>query len=161
MKIVKLEDIPTRDSVVSVPTDPLMDVYKVCQKMEMVCEQNAGIGLSAVQVGVPWRLFVAKDEKTYKYFVDCEYEPVGTNKSNSIEGCLSLRDSAGTLRRFLVERFDKVRIKGKQLLHEKDLELVDVDFEVGGLNAIVYQHEIDHHRGILISDFGQEIVVYK
>lgn len=161
MKIVKPEEIPSRDSIVSVPTDPLMDVYKVCQKMDIVCEQSEGIGLSAVQVGIPWKLFVARCQKKSRYFVDCEYEPVGDKKSPSIEGCLSLRDAAGNLRRFLVDRFDKVRIKGKELLHEKDLALVDVDFEASGLEAIVLQHEIDHHRGILISDFGQELVVYK
>jgi len=161
MKIVKSEEIPTKDSIVSVPTDPLMKVYQTCQAMEIICERNGGIGLSAVQVGIPWKLFIAKHGDKYKYLIDCEYEPVGTVRSTSIEGCLSLRDSFGTLRHFVVERFDKVKVKGKELLYEKDLELVDMDVELGGLDGILYQHEIDHHRGILISDFGHEIVVYK
>jgi peptide deformylase len=39
------------------------------------------------------------------------------------------------------------------------LELQDVNFETeSDIYNVVYQHEIDHVRGILLYDIGQEII---
>lgn len=157
MEIVPVDKIPTE--VVDTPVENLMELYKTCQEMEKVCEDQKGIGLSAVQVGIPWRFFIYKAEPDkFHYMVDCEYEPVDDEKAVSIEGCLSLRTEAGKLRHFQLERYRKVRVKGKRLLTDGDLRLEDVEFEeVDNIFGVVCQHEIDHHHGILISDIGDEI----
>jgi peptide deformylase len=57
LKIVPVVDIPKAKDV---PLESLMDIFRLCTKMEKICDVNDGIGLSAVQVGVPWNLFIVK-----------------------------------------------------------------------------------------------------
>ena len=61
----------------------------------------------------------------------------------------------------LVERFQTVKIKGKQLIVSgmPSLVLQDVDRVEKDLYAVVFQHEIDHSRDILISTIGREIEI--
>lgn len=156
-EIVPVDKIPTE--VTDTPVENLMELYKICQEMEKICDEQKGIGLSAVQVGIPWRFFIYRatpDE--YHYMVDCEYEPISEEKAVSIEGCLSLKTETGKLRHFRLERYRGVRIKGKRLLTDDDLRLEDVDFEeADNIYSVVCQHEIDHHHGVLISEIGDEI----
>jgi len=160
-QIVPVEKIPQAEEV---PLDDLLGIFRVCTQMMKVCLENDGIGLSAAQVGLPWKLFIVlrsdrKENFHYEYLLNCEYEGEG-EKTKSIEGCLSLRDADGNLRRFEVERFSKIRVRGKRLVVEPELTVEDVDIVLDGLYAIVYQHEIDHQRGVLISDIGKEIELF-
>jgi peptide deformylase len=162
MKIVPPNEIPNTSEIVNTPTESLIKLFAAFQEMKLLCIDDNGIGLSAVQVGIPWKAFVAlyPEQGEARYLIDCEYEGLG-DKVDSVEGCLSLKDSSGNLQRYLVSRFEKIRIKGKELLTEGNLSLSDVDEEIEGYYAIVYQHEIDHHRGVLISDIGQEIAAWQ
>lgn len=155
LKIVPIENIPKAHEV---PLDNLMTIFRLCTKMEKICMDNEGIGLSAVQIGIPWNLFIIRRGRQFEYYVNCSYEGKG-NKIKSIEGCLSLRNEDGTFRRFEVERFEKARITGKQVLVSgmPSLLLQDVDSEEHGLYSIVFQHEIDHSKDILISQIGREM----
>jgi peptide deformylase len=160
MKIVPVDQIPKPEEIVDVPTDDLMKVYKVCNELEQACKLESGIGLSAVQVGIPWRLFVVDGSDGFEYLVNCDYEAVVNEKAFSVEGCLSLRTKEGNLRYFKVNRFKKVRIRGKILDSHKELELKDIDYTTQvNIYNVVYQHEIDHQNGILISEIGEEIQV--
>jgi len=163
MEIVPLNELPKVSDIQDVPVDNLMKIYKVCLDMEVVCSENNGIGLSAIQVGIPWKLFIVKNGDKYDYYVNCTYESlvdVNCKHFQSMEGCLSLRNTDGSFRQFLVERFPKIRIKGKQILSEKDLILQDIDMVLeNDYSTIVMQHEIDHHLGILISDIGKEMEI--
>lgn len=165
MEIVPVADIPAAKET---PVGNLVDLYKTCLLMERTCVLNNGIGLSAVQVGIPWKMFVVRTpEGTCDYFVNCEYSPEGEEKAESLEGCLSIRGNSGELRTFRVERWKKVRIKGLELsLIDGKLKLLPVDYiEEDPLYSVVFQHEIDHHSkgpspdhgGILISDIGTEV----
>lgn len=155
--------IPAKEQVVDAPTGDLIGLYKVCLQMAHVCVEENGIGLSAVQVGIPWRLFVVRtesDEHSFDYFVNCEYEPAGDgSKAPGIEGCLSLRNRDGSLRFFEVFRHRKVRLKGHRLVTDPELALEPVDLTAEGKYGIVYQHEVDHDQGILISDIGTELEI--
>jgi peptide deformylase len=165
MVIVPVDQIP---KAVETPIDNLIKIYDVCLRMEQVCHDQNGVGLSAVQVGIPWKLFVICADsyskfdppEKYGYFVNCDYIGIG-DKVLSMEGCLSLRDEAKNLRRFQVERFKKIRLFGKKLIVTKTLSLVDIDVEIDiQQQSIVFQHEIDHHNDILISNIGKEVVVF-
>lgn len=125
--------------------------------MEDLCAKYHGVGLAAAQVGVPWKLFIVKVGSNFEYYVNCDYTSEG-DKFTSIEGCLSIRNEHGALRYFQVDRSRQVRVKGHRLTTKPDLSLVTVDFLVTeSFLSTVFQHEIDHQFGILISDIGKEI----
>jgi len=151
-KLVDLKDIPTSTKN---PLDHMgpVDVFKICNQMEKVCRDNNGIGLSAVQIGLPWDMFVINRNESYEYYLNCKYEPSG-DLIHSVEGCLSLLDESGSLRRFEVRRHSSVFIKGQRL---NGVEVEDFASTEAGLYSIVFQHEIDHSFGIFIKDIGKEI----
>lgn len=155
LSIVPVADIPQASDV---PVDNLIDVFRIITQMEKICTDQQGIGLSAVQLGIPWKLFVIQRDIGYEYYINCEYNGIG-QKGKSIEGCLSLKDAQGNLRRFEVDRYSSIQLKGKQLKisDSPSLVLEEVDRVEHGLYAIVMQHEIDHETGILISKIGTEI----
>ena len=158
MQIVTVDKIPK--DIINTPTDNLSDLYSVAQKMEKLCIESGGIGLSAVQVGIPWKFFVYYDtiKKKFMYMVDCDYEPLSDEKFLSIEGCLSLKTLNEEIRRFKLMRHQLIRVYGKCLVVEDKLSIKDFDEKLSkGLESTVIQHEIDHHNGLLISDIGEEI----
>jgi len=166
MEIVAIKDIPKAEDV---PLDNLMDIYKVCQKMENLCSKENGAGLSAVQVGIPWRLFIIGADNSSKfdppnkfgYFVNCEYEGIGDKAITSIEGCLSLKDEFNEFRRFKLQRYEDIQFRGFRLKVGKELQLVEVDDTISAYQqGIVFQHEVDHQRDILISDIGEEVLIW-
>lgn len=158
LTIVPVKDIPMG---LEVPLDDLFKIYPVCQKLEILCKKEKGIGISAVQAGIPWNLFLIKSETGFDYFVNCDYNPTTENKLVVLEGCLSIRKD-GKLRYFNVSRYTSVLVKGKKLsLINKELVLEDFEKEFSDFKAVVMQHEIDHSKGILISDIGEEIDIYK
>lgn len=166
-EIVDLDRIPKLDQITEVSLDGnLAEVYDICIQMEELCEQSGGVGLSAVQVGVPLKLFVVKSDgdnplipNKYGYFVNCDYEPdTDTEQIVSVEGCLSIRSEQGQLRYFHVERHKKIILKGYRF--NNDLTLDSVEAILDPPYSVILQHEADHQNGILISDIGKEIYVW-
>lgn len=151
MHIVPVEDIPK--TVDLLPKDDLPKIFKICKQMEDVCIGKNGIGLSALQVGINWPLFIAKvgGLQSFRYFIDCNYSPIGDEKHFSLEGCLSLPN-----RFFRVERWNKVVVTGQELVVDNNGELNIKDIKED-TSEVVFQHEIDHHRLVLISDIGTEV----
>lgn len=147
--------------------EDLFKAYVAAMRMECVCAANNGIGLSAVQVGLPWDMFIIHrpSKKSYpadfEYYALCKYAGSG-DKMKSIEGCLSLTAEDGSVRRFEVERYGEVVVSGKRLLMSEDGQyayLEDFESTEGGYYAVVFQHEIDHSKGVLISHIGKEVQV--
>jgi peptide deformylase len=161
MKIVPIEAIPKLEEVEDAPEDKLMDVYKAYQEMEILLKNENGLGVSAVQVGVPWRMFIIKNDEKYECYLNCSYEPIEQKTSEFVEGCLSIRNEDGSFKTFKVPRWDRVKVTGKKLLFDHDLCLEDVN-EIYGFSELgtVFQHEIDHQEGVLISDIGKEFEVW-
>ncbi len=159
LKIVSLKDIPKK--VENTPVSDLFNLYNICISMQELCKKEKGVGLSALQVGIPWHLFVMQIEKgpTFRYFIDCVYKPLSVSKMPSMEGCLSLKDKKGRLRYFVVDRYPKIRIVGKELTADKEPIIKDVDEVVSGFDAVIVQHEVDHGFGVLINQIGEEINV--
>ena len=166
-KIVETSCIPTE--MQDVPSDRLIDVYEFYLQMIAICEQEKGIGLSAVQVGVPWNMFIVKGDGTnplipanaYGCFIGCSYTPINEADLISIEGCLSLKNEAGEFRTFKLKRSSKVLVKGFMLKDEPFLRLDPVEVELTYKEqGVVFQHEIDHAFQILISDIGEEVFVW-
>lgn len=139
----------------------LPELYKLGLLMQAVCEKEKGIGLSAVQVGVPLNFFIVNFKGAYRYFVNCNYTPILEDKEKYIEGCLSIRSTDDKLRYFEVDRFKDVLIKGKELISEPILEIIDFEYKPTDYYKIVFQHEIQHQEGILISDHGKEVFLWR
>jgi peptide deformylase len=154
VEIVPVEKIPESADV---PLDNLMQTYAIIQKMVAICVAKHGIGLSAVQVGLPLKLFIANNspiDDNFGYYLNCEYTPVGATTQESMEGCLSVEGQ------YLVNRYPKIHVIGKQLVVGDDLKLEDIDKDLEGRLAVVFQHEIDHQKGILISDIGRKMEMW-
>jgi peptide deformylase len=169
-QVVPIDQIPKKEDIRDVPTESPIGVYRLCQEMEGICERERGVGLAAVQIGIPWRLFIVKSENDkftkrglYGYFLNCEYEPLTDERVVSLEGCLSVRSPDGRRRNFQVERYADIRLKGTQLtILNNALRFIPVDVEIHfDEQSVVFQHEIDHQHSILINDIGKEVFVYQ
>lgn len=141
--------------------EDLVDLFKLGLLMQGLCVKQNGIGLSAVQVGVPLDFFIISFPSQYRFFINCKYEPLDDKKDKSLEACLSLRNLTGDLRFFEVERYSSIRVRGKELISEPELALIDFDSTPAEIVKIVFQHEIDHARQILISQIGKEIFLWE
>ena len=113
-----------------------------------------GIGLAAVQVGVPKRLLVmdlqepenpddpeSKPVREPRVFINPEILSSSDHEVPYLEGCLSVPDQYAE-----VMRPDRIRARwldehGES--HEEDLD---------GLLAVCLQHEMDHLEGVLFID---------
>ncbi|GJE16023.1 peptide deformylase [Methylobacterium marchantiae] len=105
-----------------------------------------GVGLAAIQVGVPRRVVTidtSKDEndRQPQVFLDPEIVWASEEKRVYDEGCLSIPEFYGE-----VERPDRVRVRFRDLTGET--REIDAD----GLLATCIQHEIDHLDGVLFID---------
>lgn len=116
-----------------------------------------GIGLAAIQVGVPKRLLVIDlskedEEKNPQVFINPEILQSSDDRSVYEEGCLSIPDYYAE-----VERPARVTVR------YVDLDGKERMLEAEGLLATCLQHEIDHLNGILfidhISRLKREMVV--
>lgn len=153
MKLVPINEIPLGGET---PLNDIDKLIKICQEMADLCIRENGIGLAAVQVGIPWNLFIYKIGDSFVCFINSDYEGIG-DKIESIEGCLSIKTEDGKLRSFKVKRFPKVRLKGKILFFQFNKKIKNFDSIFEGIDAIVAQHESEHAKMILISDIGEEI----
>src|SRR5689334_7514370 len=105
-----------------------------------------GIGLAAIQVGVPKRVIVMdlarQDEpKQPRYFVNPEILWASEETAPYEEGCLSVPEIYDE-----VERPAKVKIRYLNYAGET------VEEEAEGLFAVCIQHEMDHLDGVLFID---------
>jgi len=105
-----------------------------------------GIGLAAIQVGVPLRVIVmdlaAKGEPPEpRYYINPELLSVQGEKVPYEEGCLSVPDFFEE-----VERPDRVKIR---YLNYDGVEVIE---DAEGLYAVCIQHEMDHLDGVLFID---------
>jgi peptide deformylase len=106
-----------------------------------------GIGLAAIQVGVPKRIIVmdiSRDEnkKEPMYFVNPVIRNKNSEKATYEEGCLSVPDQFAE-----IERPNKCEVE--YLDYDGKKQLLKAD----GLLATCIQHEMDHLEGILFIDY--------
>ena len=105
-----------------------------------------GIGLAAVQIGVPQRVIVmdlAKEgeEPAPRYFVNPEILELEGDKQAYEEGCLSVPDFFDEVERPTRVKLRYLNYKGEQI--EEWAE---------GMYAVCIQHEMDHLQGTLFID---------
>lgn len=165
MNLVSVEEIPLGQDVDISDTDHIIDMYG---KMVQFSRTNGyPLGLSAVQVGIPEKFFIARcdmypygdSDIDYGYigYINCQYfPPTPPAEVVSIEGCLSLPGKI-----FKLNRFPRINLRGYMMGVNVDTFEVEVlkinQLVTNSRLAQVLQHEIDHGNNILISDLGDEI----
>ena len=106
-----------------------------------------GIGLAAIQIGVPKRIIVMdisreEDKKEPRYFVNPIIKKKNEEKVKYEEGCLSVPDQFAEIERPNTCEVEYLDYYGKKQLLKAD-----------GLLATCIQHEMDHLEGILFIDY--------
>ncbi|WLP61038.1 peptide deformylase [Bacillus pumilus] len=112
-----------------------------------------GVGLAAPQINVSKRMIAVhcedEDGEEYSYAL---FNPRIVSHSvkraylTTGEGCLSVDEAIPGF----VPRYQKIRVKATTLEGE------DIDIRLKGFPAIVFQHEIDHLKGIMFYDHIQK-----
>ena len=106
-----------------------------------------GIGLAAIQIGVPKRIIVMDisknpEKKEPRYFVNPVVKNKNSEKATYEEGCLSVPNQFAEIDRPSQCDVEYLDYKGKKkVLHAE------------GLLATCIQHEMDHLEGILFIDY--------
>ena len=118
------------------------EIKEVVAAMRKIMEEQGGIGLSANQVGLDWRMFIASNNN--KFYVVFNPRITKYSKESSIleEGCLSVPNTTLQISRPEVITLEAEDKKGKK-----------IKFRAFGILARIFQHETDHLDGKLITDY--------
>ena len=123
------------------------DEQKLMDDMLETMYSANGIGLAAIQVGVPKRIIVMdinkeKDKKNPMYFVNPIIKNQDSKKSTYEEGCLSVPNQFAEIDRPKKCEVEYLDYNGKKQLLKAE-----------GLHATCIQQEMDHLEGILFIDY--------
>lgn len=127
------------------------EVRDLIARMRRIMREANGIGLSANQIGLDFRMFVAEVPdaqgglKSYAIF-NPEFEKMSEVKVVNEEGCLSIPGKFGD-----VLRSQQVTLKGQ------DKNGRPLKIKAWGLLARVFQHECDHLDGIVFTDRTKKV----
>ncbi len=150
-----------REQTKPFPLEDLKDKKKakemqtLVKRMRETMKKANGVGLSANQVGIPYRFFVAQvpdsqgKQKFYAIF-NPELSKTSDEKITIEEGCLSVPETYGP-----VERYYRVQITGYDQKGKK------IRIKAWGLLARVFQHEVDHLEGKLFIDRTKRLHTYE
>jgi peptide deformylase len=114
-------------------------LWELLDDMKQTMEQNNGVGLAAVQVGVLKRVVIVSINNIFLEMINPEIIKQSGNQCG-VEGCLSVRSVQG-----YVDRPQQVTVKA--------FDRYANQYSITALNemAVVMCHEIDHTNGILFT----------
>ncbi len=123
------------------------DEQKLMDDMLETMYAANGIGLAAIQIGIPKRIIVmdiSKDSKKRepRYFVNPVIKNRNIKKATYEEGCLSVPNQFAEIDRPSQCDVEYLDYNGKKQILNAD-----------GLLATCIQHEMDHLEGILFIDY--------
>ncbi len=119
------------------------DLRRLAERMLVVMREAKGVGLAAPQVGIPIRLFVCNVSGEADADLICVNPRFGelTAAEEGEEGCLSIPGVTVTMRRATQVAIEALDTDGKPFQKT-----------AADLEARMWQHEIDHLDGRLITD---------
>ena len=132
---------------VSIPVQKVGDnERKIMDDMLETMYSANGIGLAAIQIGIPKRIIVIdlkiENKKTPLFFVNPVIKNKDNLKSTYEEGCLSVPNQFAE-----IDRPKKCDVEYLDYNGEKKI------LKAEGLLATCIQHEMDHLEGILFIDY--------
>ncbi|MBN8616848.1 MAG: peptide deformylase [Deltaproteobacteria bacterium] len=136
----------SREELASEPTQRFID-----DLVETMRDAN-GAGLAAIQIYEPIRIVaieVSGENPRYPYkpkipltiLVNPVLEPIGDETFDNYEGCLSVPNLRG-----MVRRHARVKVRAW------DRHGAEVEIDARGISAGTYQHEVDHLDGKIFVD---------
>ena len=149
MAVQKLITVP--DEILRKKSKPIEKVSinekKLIKDLIETMYHHKGIGLAAIQLGIPKRIIVLdvqqKDEKKKPLcFINPVIKNISKEKSRYEEGCLSIPNTFIDIERPKTCNIEFIDIDGKKK-----------NMECDGLLSTCIQHEINHLDGKLIIDF--------
>lgn len=117
------------------------EIKKLIAEMRKELKQANGIGLAAVQIGVPKQVILVEVEGTAHAFLNAKITRKSWKKIAVEEGCLSVPGQNGYVKRSANLKIAALDENGKK-----------ITLATSGLTSIIFQHEIDHTNGILFID---------
>jgi peptide deformylase len=133
---------------ISKPVDKVtIEEQKLMDDMLDTMYAANGIGLAAIQIGIPKRIIVmdiSRDNNIKKpmFFVNPVIKERNISKSIYEEGCLSVPDQFAEIERPSKCEVEYLDYNGQKLILKAE-----------GLLATCIQHEMDHLEGILFIDY--------
>lgn len=143
---VRTEDEPNNELRVRSAEVPKADVgsdriRRMVEELTATMREENGVGIAAPQVGIHERVIIVDHGDGATAYVNPEIVSRSFRTFLSEEGCLSVPGVWG-----MVKRHRSVTIKALSM----DGKTVTVDAH--GLEAVIFQHEIDHLDGVLFID---------
>ena len=128
------------------------NTHKIIEKMINTMREHNGAGLAANQIYEPIRICIIEvlDNPRYKHLNTIPLKVLinpkiiikkDTTTFNSYEGCLSVPNLRGKVKRYNTINVTYYTMDAKKITED-----------IKGLESIVYQHEIDHLDGYLFTD---------
>jgi peptide deformylase len=123
------------------------DIRALADDMLETMYDAPGIGLAAVQIGVPQRIItidLAKKDEPKEPIVFINPEIIASSEETSVyeEGCLSIP-----------EYYEEVTRPARVKIRYLDIKGVAQEIDAEGLMATCIQHETDHLNGKLFIDY--------
>lgn len=100
-----------------------------------------GVGLAAVQIGVPERVILVEIEGRPEVFINPALSGKSWKKIAIEEGCLSVPGVHGYVKRSYAVTVKALNESGEKII-----------LKAQGIPAVIFQHEVDHTNGILFID---------
>ena len=107
---------------------------------------HSAYGLAAVQIGVPFRMFVMKTDAKKLLVINPLITFESEEKGQFDEGCLSYPDVW-----YRVERSNRIKVS----YYDENLD--HKSHYLNGMDARVFLHEYNHTRGITMLDIGVKV----
>ena len=124
-----------------------------------------GVALAAPQIGVSYRLFIVRKDRTrlppkvtkgatppmlkpeVEIYINPEVVKTSRKRAKADEGCLSVHGVYGT-----TKRHERITIKARAA------DGSHIQRGAGGLMAQIFEHEMDHLNGILFIDHAEHLI---
>lgn len=122
-------------------TQGLKQTLKEMVKLTKTFKDPEGVGLASTQIGLNEQFFVALDGKNFISVINPQILFLGKRQKSYFEGCLSIPDVYGEVKRSYQIKVLYMDENGKK--YTKILKEVP---------AWIFQHEMDHLKGVLFPD---------
>jgi len=97
----------------------LSNIFKICHKLIILCDSHKMMSFSSPD----YRIFVVKDDHTFRQFFDCSYTPLVSDCVENLESFLI----DGRIRHYQMPRYKQIHFLGKELTTDGGLEVATVD----------------------------------
>lgn len=125
--------------------DELSQYLPLFKEMKSILKLNSGLGLALPQINVNKAGFLMRKSDKYQIVINPNILSCNEKKGKKdyVEGCLSIPNE-----NWMVSRYREIKVIYRDEKYTIKTEVLT------GLDAEVFQHELDHLSGVLISDIG-------